>query len=180
MAKRTTPKTDCAKSTQKDIVRSRIREAGQSSADAALSCFHCGSSGTKFDPAAIRLPQSERPFLEAFEDRILPSFALGAALNYSILYEGGNRATLNVSNSFTNTSGTGPGQGGGIGNIGVGGSGFVSVPGNSNVNGSVDLVSKDGADPSGAAAWNNTLWEGAGDDRLTTAVPALGEYYGQP
>src|SRR5262249_49132263 len=73
------------------------------------------------------------------EERTVPSFNLGDAANYAILFEGANRGTLGVSNSNTNTTGTGVGQGGGIGNIGVGGTGFVSISGNSTVNGSVDF-----------------------------------------
>src|SRR5262249_12320527 len=99
---------------------------------------------------------STRPVLEVLEDRVAPTFSLGAAANYAILYEGDNRGLLSVSNSFTNTTGTGPGQGGGIGNIGVGGSGFVGVAGNSAINGSIDFsaantgqFSTNGIQPSG-------------------------------
>src|SRR5262249_52002032 len=86
---------------------------------------------------------STRPVLEVLEDRVAPTFSLGAAANYAILYEGDNRGLLGVSNSFTNTTGSGPGQGGGIGNIGVGGSGFVSVGGKGGINGSIDFSASD-------------------------------------
>ena len=74
-----------------------------------------------------RQPQGRRPLLEAFEDRVLPTFSLGAASNYAILFEGGgSNNSLQVTNVTTNVTGTGPGQGGGIGNIGVGNAGKVS------------------------------------------------------
>src|SRR5262245_42884064 len=89
--------------------------------------------------SAARRPEGRRLRLEALEDRVTPSFFLGAAANYAILFEGGDRGLLSISNSFTNTVGSGPGQGGGNGNVGVGGSGFVSVTGNGAVNGSIDF-----------------------------------------
>src|SRR5262249_23295283 len=94
-----------------------------------------GSRWPKLRAARPRAPL----LLEELEGRVAPSFSLGAAANYAILYEGGNRGLLSISNSFTNTTGTGPGQGGGIGNIGVGGSGFVGVTGNGSVNGNIDF-----------------------------------------
>jgi hypothetical protein len=62
---------------------------------------------------------------------------LGAASNYAILFEGGGNNTLQITNVTTNTAGTGAGQGGGIGNIGVGGTGKATVSGPSTVGGSI-------------------------------------------
>src|SRR5262245_51635479 len=82
-----------------------------------------------------------RPRLEPLEDRLVPAFALGAAANYAILFEGhGSNHTLGIANSTTNTPGSGIAQGGGIGNVGVGGAGRVSVTGGgSAVNGNIDF-----------------------------------------
>ena len=97
-----------------------------------------------------------RPVLARLEDRLAPAFVLGAAANYAILFEGGGSSNVvHVANSTTNTTGSGPGQGGGIGNIGVGGSGGASVTGGgSAVNGSIDFSASNtgqfsGASPSG-------------------------------
>jgi hypothetical protein len=93
-----------------------------------------------------------RPILEQLEVRALPSFALGAAANYAILFEGAGNNTLGIANSTTNTAGTGAGQGGGIGNIGVGGTSAVSVTGTGGVNGNVDFANTarfSGTPPSG-------------------------------
>jgi hypothetical protein len=61
--------------------------------------------------------------LEELESRTTPTFSLAAAANYAILFEGsGSNDTLGIANCTTNTAGTGAGQGGGIGSIGVGGS----------------------------------------------------------
>jgi hypothetical protein len=111
--------------------------------------------------SAARRSQSKRLLLEALEDRAVPSFSLGAAADYAILFEGGGtNDTLNISNSTTNTSGSGIAQGGGIGNIGVGGSGFVSVTGGgSSVNGNIDFSASNtgqfsGISPSGGVNFN--------------------------
>ena len=71
----------------------------------------------------------------------MPTFFLGAASNYAILFEGGgNNIRLGIANSTTNTTGSGIMQGGGNGNIGIGGVGEVSVTGGgSNVNGNIDF-----------------------------------------
>jgi hypothetical protein len=80
------------------------------------------------------------PLLERLEDRIAPAFALGAASNYAILFEGGgSNNTLSITNVTTNVTGSGPGQGGGIGNIGVGGAGKATVGGPSTVGGVIDF-----------------------------------------
>ncbi len=71
-----------------------------------------------------------RLLVEQLEARLTPSFSLGAAADYAILFEGGgSNNALQIINATTNTTGSGPGQGGGIGNIGVGGSGVASVTG---------------------------------------------------
>jgi hypothetical protein len=68
---------------------------------------------------------------------------LGDAANYALLFEGGGNNTLQISNVTTNTTGgrTGvaAGQGGGIGNIGVGGTGKVSLSGPGTINGNLDV-----------------------------------------
>ena len=77
-------------------------------------------------PRRSRKRQECRPavrlLVEQLENRLTPSFSLGAAADYAILFEGGGSNTLGIANSTTNTAGSGFGQGGGIGNIGVGGS----------------------------------------------------------
>jgi hypothetical protein len=102
-----------------------------------------------------------RPRLEHLENRIAPTFSLGAAANYAILFEGGGTGNvIHIGNSTTNTSGTGAGQGGGIGNIGVGGSGGVQVTGGgANVNGNIDFAASNtgqfsGTPPTGAVNYN--------------------------
>jgi uncharacterized repeat protein (TIGR01451 family) len=104
------------------------------------------------------------PILEQLEDRAVPSFALGAAANYAILYEGASSlftlGTLHIANGTTNVVGSGIAQGGGSGNIGVGGSGFVSVTGGgAAVNGNVDFSASNtgqfsGTPPSGSTNYN--------------------------
>jgi uncharacterized repeat protein (TIGR01451 family) len=79
-------------------------------------------------------------FLEEFEGRIAPSFSLGAAANYAVLFEGGGiNNSIQLVNARTNVVGSGLNQGNGIGNIGVGGAGLASVGGPSNINGSIDF-----------------------------------------
>jgi hypothetical protein len=72
---------------------------------------------------------------------VVPTLGLGAAFNYAMLFEGGgNNITLHIANSTTNTTGSGIMQGGGNGNIGIGGVGNGSVTGGgSNVNGNIDF-----------------------------------------
>jgi uncharacterized repeat protein (TIGR01451 family) len=106
------------------------------------------------------------PRLERLEDRIAPTFSLGAAANYAILYEGGGGNTLHIANSTTNTAGTGAGQGGGIGNIGVGGTGAVQVTGGgANVNGNVDFA--------GAANFSGTSPTGTVNSNVAAVTNAL-------
>src|SRR5271166_5070975 len=83
-------------------------------------------------PPALHRPvpglrRGRRLILEELEDRLAPSFSLGAASNYAILYEGGGSNTLQITNVKSNVSGSGLGQGGGIGNIGAGGAAKVNV-----------------------------------------------------
>jgi len=70
-------------------------------------------------------------------------FSLGAAANYAVLFEGGGLNTLQITNVTTNTTGGGTGvaagQGGGIGNIGVGGTGLATISGPSTINGRIDF-----------------------------------------
>jgi hypothetical protein len=71
---------------------------------------------------------------------VVPTFSLGAASNYALLFEGGGTGnTLQVVNARTNIVGSGLNQGNGIGNIGVGGAGKANVGGPSNINGSIDF-----------------------------------------
>ena len=74
----------------------------------------------------------------AFHDSV-SGFSLGAAANYAILFEGGGNNTLQVTNVTTNVTGSGPGQGGGIGNVGVGGTGKVKLNGPGTFNGNLDI-----------------------------------------
>ena len=67
------------------------------------------------------------------------SIDLGAAQDYAILFEGGGLNTLQITNVTTNTAGTGAGQGGGVGNIGVGGTGIATVSGPSTIGGRIDF-----------------------------------------
>ncbi len=98
-------------------------------------------------PCTIRLPvvkrsRYQKPLLEEFERRVLLTFSLGDAKNYAILFEGaGSGNTLLLSNGTTNTTGSGPGQGGGIGNIGIGNAGDGGVGGlfPATVNGRIDF-----------------------------------------
>ena len=66
-------------------------------------------------------------------------FDLGQAINYSLLFEGGGHNTLQITNVSTNVAGTGAGQGGGVGNIGVGNTGLATVSGPSTIDGSIDF-----------------------------------------
>jgi hypothetical protein len=85
-----------------------------------------------------------------FEDRVLPTFSLGAASNYAILFEGGgSNSILQVSHVTTNTTGSGPGQSGGIGNIGVGMAGLSKVNRSSTINGRIDFSAPDTGQLSG-------------------------------
>ncbi len=52
---------------------------------------------------------------------------------------GGSNNTLDIKKGTTNTLGSGPGQGGGIGNIGIGMAGQSKVVGNSTINGRIDF-----------------------------------------
>jgi uncharacterized repeat protein (TIGR01451 family) len=70
---------------------------------------------------------------------VLPSFTLGAAGNYALLYEGTGGHTFHYTNSFSNTTGSGFSQGGGIGNVGIGGTGQVSLSGPGTMTGNLDL-----------------------------------------
>ncbi len=79
-----------------------------------------------------------RPNLEPLELRLAPAFLLGSASNYAILFEGGS-GTLQVTNVTTNVTGSGPSQGGGIGNIGIGNAGKVSLNGPGTLNGNLDV-----------------------------------------
>ena len=74
----------------------------------------------------------------AFHDSA-SGFSLGAAANYAILFEGSGNNTLQVTNVTTNVTGSGPGQGGGIGNVGVGGTGTVMLNGPGSFNGNLDV-----------------------------------------
>jgi uncharacterized repeat protein (TIGR01451 family) len=91
---------------------------------------------------------------------VVPTFSLGDASSYAILFEGGGSNILHIANSTTNTTGSGAGQGGGIGNIGVGESGEVQVTGGgAAVNGNVDFAASNtgqfsGTSPSGTVNYN--------------------------
>ena len=71
-------------------------------------------------------------------------FVLGDASQYALLFEGGGGNTLQITNVTTNTTGGGTGvaagQGGGIGNIGVGNTGKVSLSGPGTINGNLDIA----------------------------------------
>ena len=69
----------------------------------------------------------------------MPAFILGAAQDYALLFEGAGSNNLQVNLVTTNVTGTGPGQGGGIGNIGVGRTGKAAVGGPSILNGRIDF-----------------------------------------
>ena len=90
-------------------------------------------------PPVVKRSLDKRLLLEEFENRLLPSFTLGAAANYAILFEGGGNNTLQISNVTTNVTGSGASQGGGIGNIGVGGIGKSTVGGPSTLDGRIDF-----------------------------------------
>ncbi len=91
-------------------------------------------------PPVVKRSRDKRILFESFEDRVLPTFSLGAALSYAILFEGGgSNNTLDIKQSTTNVTGSGPGQGGGIGNIGIGMAGQSKVTGNSTINGRLDF-----------------------------------------
>ena len=93
---------------------------------------------------AVRHPVSRQAqiktlHLEEFEHRVLPSFTLGTAADYAVLFEGGGNNTFDIKQSTTNVTGSGPGQGGGIGNVGIGLTGQAKVTGNSTINGRLDF-----------------------------------------
>ena len=68
------------------------------------------------------------------------TFTLGSASNYAILFEGGgSNNSLDATNVTTDTTNSGPSQGGGIGNIGVGGAGHSTVSGPSTITGRIDF-----------------------------------------
>ena len=66
------------------------------------------------------------------------SFDLGDAADYAILFEGGGANQLSITNVTTNLAGSGAGQGGGIGHIGVGHTGTVHYDGGT-INGRIDF-----------------------------------------
>jgi uncharacterized repeat protein (TIGR01451 family) len=88
---------------------------------------------------------------------------------------------LHIANSTTDTTGSGPGQGGGIGNIGVGGSGAVQVNGGgAAVNGNVDFTASNtgqfsGISPSGTVNFNVSVVTNALNtvNALNTTLGAL-------
>jgi hypothetical protein len=71
-------------------------------------------------------------------------FVLGDASQYALLFQGGAGNTLQITNVTTNTTGGGTGvaagQGGGIGNIGVGHTGKVSLSGPGTISGNLDIA----------------------------------------
>jgi hypothetical protein len=71
--------------------------------------------------------------------RAMADFMLGDSSDYAILFEGAGGNTLQITNVTTNTAGSGAGQGGGIGNIGVGNTGQATDSGPSFVNGRIDF-----------------------------------------
>ena len=107
--------------------------------------------------------------LEAFEDRVLPSFTLGAAANYAILFEGGGGKGLKITNVMTKVTGSGPSQGGGIGNIGVGGAGKVSLNGPGTINGNLDVA----ASNTGQVTGNNVTVTGTRNFGVAAVTSAL-------
>jgi PEP-CTERM motif len=83
-------------------------------------------------------------FVALFTLPLLPTqqataFVLGDASDYAILFEGGGGNTLQITNVTTNTAGSGAGQGGGIGNIGVGNTGQATDSGPSFISGRIDF-----------------------------------------
>ncbi len=111
----------------------------KSSVPAVFGRWFRSPTTQRFRRSLARRPQRARLFLEALEDRVTPTFSLGAAANYAILFEAGGGSNLHIANGSTNTVGSGPSQGNGIGNIGVGASGSVQVS-NGTVNGNVDFA----------------------------------------
>ncbi len=102
-----------------------------------------------------RQAQIQTLHLEEFEHRVLPSFTLGDASNYAILFEGGGRNNaLEINNAQINVRGSGPSQGGGIGNIGVGGAGESTVGGPSTLNGRIDFSAANTGQFSNNSAFN--------------------------
>jgi hypothetical protein len=93
----------------------------------------------RLHPSAAWRTQNKKLLLEEFEHRVLPTFTLGSAANYAVLYEGAGGHTLQITNVATNVTASGPSQGGGIGNIGVGGTGESAVGGPSILNGRIDF-----------------------------------------
>jgi hypothetical protein len=81
-------------------------------------------------------------------------FDLGLGSNYAILFEGGGGNTLQITNVTTNTTGgnTGvaAGQGNGIGNIGVGNTGKVSLSGPGTINGNLDIAAANNGQVTGS------------------------------
>ncbi len=94
-------------------------------------------------PRVVKRSRYQRLLLEKFEHRVLPSFTLGAAANYAVLFEGGRASSLMITNVTTNVTASGPSQGGGIGNIGVGGTGKSTVNSPSILNGRIDFSAAD-------------------------------------
>ena len=81
-----------------------------------------------------------RLLVEQLESRLTPSFNLGASADYALLFEGARNSSLfQVANITTNVTGSGPSQGGGIGDIGVGNVGKVSLTGPGTINGNLDV-----------------------------------------
>ncbi len=141
--------------------------------------------GREAHPPPWRKSQPAKPrvrlWLEDLESRLAPTFSLGAAANYAIIYEGGAGNTLQIANSTTNTPGSGVGQGGGIGNIGVGGSGSAKVTGGGpSVNGNIDFAAANtgqfsGNSPSGTVNYSVAAVTSALDtvNALNTTLGAL-------
>jgi uncharacterized repeat protein (TIGR01451 family) len=95
---------------------------------------------SKVRRSVCRRPPRTRLLLEALEERAVPTFSLGTAVNYAILFEGGgSNNSLNVANVKSDVVGSGPSQGNGIGNMGVGLAGKSTVSGPSTINGSIDF-----------------------------------------
>lgn len=94
-------------------------------------------------PPVARQSQYKWLLLEEFEHRVLPTFTLGAAADYAILFEGGRASSFQTTNVTTNVPGSGPGQGGGIGNIGVGDTGTATINSPSILNGRIDFSAAD-------------------------------------
>lgn len=123
-------------------------------------------------PPVFRRSRDRRLFLESFEKRVLPTFSLGAATNYAILFEGGEtNDSLEISNATLNVTGSGPSQGGGIGNIGVGNVGESSVGGPSVINGGIDFSAVNRGQFSNNSAFN--VITGGVDYNVSAVASAL-------